>query len=96
MNKPKLMDFIKEIKVEGVGKVATIDFANYAFALEKYVSELERKETTVMDANRKFVKVQQLLCKKCGKPYGVKTPEGFTQFYAKVEGQTCCCKEVET
>jgi hypothetical protein len=43
MNKPKLMDFVKQIEVEGVGKVATIDFANYAFALEKYVKELEKK-----------------------------------------------------
>jgi len=46
MNKPRLEDFIKEIPwTDSQGKehkAAGIDFASYAFALEKYVRELEK------------------------------------------------------
>jgi hypothetical protein len=38
------------------------------------------------------VKVEQLVCARCGLPYGVKTPEGFTQFYPPTKGY-CQCKE---
>jgi len=47
MEKPKMEDFIKEIPwkdSEGKErKAAGIDFAGYAFALEKYIRELEKK-----------------------------------------------------
>ena len=50
MNKPRLEDFIKEIPwTDSQGKehkVAGIDFASYAFALEKYIRELEKKESS--------------------------------------------------
>jgi len=56
---------------------------------------MEQKIARVMDANRKFVQVQQLVCKKCGKPFAIKTPEGYTTLYPPIEGKTCCCKEIK-
>jgi hypothetical protein len=50
MNKPRLEDFIKENPwTDGQGKehkAAGIDFASYAFALEEYIRELEKKQSS--------------------------------------------------
>jgi len=47
VKKPKLEDFIKKLPwTDSEGKqreAAAIDFAGYAFALEKYIRELEKK-----------------------------------------------------
>ena len=48
----------------------------------------------MLDANCKIVEVQQLKCAKCGKPWGYKTPKGFTLLYP-VREPYCCCGETK-
>jgi translation initiation factor IF-3 len=43
MDKPKLMDFLETVYQKGKPVAVGLNFAKYAFALEKYIHELEKK-----------------------------------------------------
>lgn len=42
MEKPQLKNYVKEIGMVGGKRLAGIDFAQYAFDIEKYIQELEK------------------------------------------------------
>jgi len=99
MNKPRLEDFIKEIPwTDSQGKeykAAGIDFASYAFALEKYIRELEKKQSSPYPCGKTEMDAKCPDCldhfDECAKKSRAEPKPSLEDYRKQIKDDKCSC-----